>query len=336
MEKLKVGILYNVPLGKYKNQRDLLSEEGVLAEVDAVCQVLEEESLEYDLLPLRNMGHALIDKIRRIQPQVVLNLAESFNGDSGKEMLLPAMLDLLKIPYTGSDALTLGLCLDKVKTKAVLKEAGLNIPQYIMAANSDFEPGNLRFPLIVKPMKEDASLGVSKESVVYDKEQLMKQVTKLINDYAQPALVEEYVEGREFNISVTGNNPCRVLPVSELDFSGLSPSMPKICGYKAKWVTNSNEYQAVKVICPARLSPQLAAHLENVAKAAYEATGCRDYARIDVRVNEKEKIYVLEVNPNPDISPQAGLARSVREAGSSYNDFIKDVLIYAWDRRADN
>jgi D-alanine-D-alanine ligase len=336
VEGIKVGILYNVPHGNYKNADDFISEKGVLEEVEALCRVMEDEGFVYELLPIENPIKKTLDMIEQFRPQVVFNLAEGINGNSGKEMLLPALLELLNIPYTGSPALSLGLCLDKVKTKALLKTAGLNTPRYIVAMNVDAEPGDLHFPLIVKPVCEDSSLGISKQSLVYNKAQLGEQIRRIRCDYSQPALVEEYIDGREFNISVMGNNPCRVLPISELDFCGLAPESPKICGYEAKWIAQAEENKAIKVVCPAELSDHLVQRVQEVALIAYNIMGCRDYARIDVRMDDEEKIYVLEVNPNPDISPCAGLARSVQKAGLSYNNFIKDVLTYAWNRRDHN
>ncbi len=333
MEKIIIGILYNIPQAKAIPSPDLLSEEGVLAEVEAVRGALEALGLPYDLLPVEKGIEPVLGRIKQVQPGVIFNLAEGVDGDSQKEMYLPAMLELLGIPYTGSPSLTLGMCLDKGRTKALLSAAGISTPHYRIADNPTSIPDGLHFPLIVKPVHEDASLGISDQSVVYDERRLAEQIARVVSDYSQPALVEEYIEGREFNVSIIGNQPPRVLPVSELNFSALPESQPQICSYQPKWASSPPEHHGVKVNCPADISPVLLQKIELISIGAYRAMGCRDYARIDIRMDNEQNVYVLEVNPNPDISLGAGLARSVQKSGLSYCEFIEMVLNYAWDRK---
>ena len=192
--------------------------------------------------------------LRELHPDVVFNLCESVYGNSCWEMNIPALLELFRIPYTGSSALTLGLCQDKGKVKDILLSQGILTPRYkIFDRKVNHIRGNI-FPIIVKPLHEDGSLGISKESVVFDDEALASRIQYVIEKYNQPALVEEFIEGRELNVGLLETNgKVGVLPISEIDYSEFPEGIPRICGYEAKWVSDSTEYQKSKPICPAPL-----------------------------------------------------------------------------------
>jgi D-alanine-D-alanine ligase len=193
--------------------------------------------------------------------------------------------------------------------------------------------GNI-FPTIVKPLHEDGSLGISRESVVYDDKALIKQIRYVIDQYQQPALVEEFVEGRELNVGLMETNgTLGTLPISEIDYSEFPEGIPRICGYEAKWVTESPEYQKSKPICPAPLEGMVKKRVEHVAIRVFKLFGCRDYARVDLRIDRDGKIYVLEVNPNPDISPQSGMARALNVQGVTYSGFVGNLLERALGRK---
>jgi len=189
--------------------------------------------------------------------------------------------------------------------------------------------------MIVKPLHEDGSLGISKESVVFDDDGLSRQIQYIIEKYRQPALVEEFIDGRELNVGlIEPNGKVEVLPASEIDYSEFPAEIPRICGYEAKWVTESFEYQRSKPVCPASLDWVTKKRIEHIAVKVFKLFGCRDYARVDIRIDRDGKIYVLEVNPNPDISPQAGMSRALKVRGMTYPEFIKAVLLKASSRRA--
>jgi D-alanine-D-alanine ligase len=193
--------------------------------------------------------------------------------------------------------------------------------------------GNI-FPIIVKPLHEDGSLGISKESVVFDDEMLARQIQYVIEKYHQFALVEEFIEGRELNVGLLETNgKVGVLPISEIDYSEFPEGVPKICGYEAKWIPESLEYQKSKPICPASLEWVVKKRVEQLALRVFKLFGCRDYARVDMRIARDGKIYVLEVNPNPDISPQSGMSRSLKVQGLPYVEFIKGLLERALQRK---
>jgi D-alanine-D-alanine ligase len=249
-------------------------------------------------------------------------------------MNIPALLDLFRIPYTGSSPLTLGLCQDKGKVKDILQTQGILTPRYKIFEKAEGSVKGNIFPMIVKPLHEDGSLGISRGSVVFDDESLSKQIQYVIDRYRQPALVEEFIDGRELNVGlIETNGKVQVLPVSEIDYSEFPNGIPKICGYEAKWVMESPEYQKSKPLCPAPLEWVMKKSLEHIAIKVFKLFGCRDYARVDIRVDRDGKIFILEVNPNPDISPQSGMVRALKAQGMTYMEFVGNVLERALQRK---
>jgi D-alanine-D-alanine ligase len=187
--------------------------------------------------------------------------------------------------------------------------------------------------MIVKPLHEDGSLGISKESVVFNDEGLSRQIRYVIEKYHQPALVEEYIDGREMNVGLMETNgKVGTLPISEIDYSEFPEGIPKICGYEAKWVPESIEYQKSKPLCPASLEWEMKKRMEHIALKVFKLFGCRDYARVDFRIGQDGKVFVLEVNPNPDISPQSGMTRAIKAQGMTYEEFIRGMLERALQR----
>jgi len=315
-------------------EKDILAEDGVIEEIGAVEKAIRSLGHECFIMAIRDEILTVLHWLKEIRPDVVFNLCESVYGNACWEMNIPALLDLFQISYTGSPPLTLGLCQDKGKVKDILISQGILTPRYkIFDRGVHSIKGNI-FPLIVKPLHEDGSLGISKNSVVFDDEVLSKQIQYVIEKYHQPALVEEFIDGRELNVGlVETNGKVSVLPISEIDYSEFPEEIPKICGYEAKWVTDSIEYQKSKPICPAPLEWVMKERVEQLAVRTFKLFGCRDYARIDFRIGREGKIYVLEVNPNPDISPQSGMARALRVQGMSYAEFIGGVIERALQRK---
>jgi D-alanine-D-alanine ligase len=332
---LKVALLYNL-LGRIEKgeEKDILAEDSIIEEIGAVKEALHCLGHQCFVMAIRDEIHTAIHWLNEIRPDVVFNLCESVYGNSCWEMNIPALLDLFRIPYTGSSALTLGLCQDKGKVKDVLLSQGILTPRYkIFDWGVNHIRGNI-FPIIVKPLHEDGSLGISKESVVFDDDSLNRRIQYVIEKYHQPALVEEFIDGRELNVSlIETNGKIGILPISEIDYSEFPEGAPKICGYEAKWVPESLEYQKTKPICPAPLGWVIQKRVEHIAIMVFKLFRCRDYARIDIRMDRDGKIYVIEVNPNPDISPQSGMARAIRVQGMAYEEFIKGLLERALQRK---
>ena len=272
----------------------------------------------------------MFENLRKMKDDidVVFNLCDDgFFSKSSMEPHVPAMLDILGIPYTGSGYKTLATCLDKARTKEILQANKIPTPKFQVFDSMKVRlDKKLKFPLFVKPVKEDASIGIKKDSIVNNEEELMRRVFIVLDMYKQPALVEEYIDGREANVGVIGTKEPKALPVSEIIFDELSDELPSICTYSAKWKEESDYYKNTPPKCPAEMDEKLANKLREIALKAYKLMGCQDYGRIDFRIDKDNNPYVLEVNPNPDISFDAGLARMAKAAGKSYADLI-DLIV---------
>ena len=259
------------------------------------------------------------------RPRAVVNLCDDLPGGSAHEMHFAGALELLGIPYTGSPPLALGLCRDKVKTKLILRGHGIPTAPFILAEDPAASLEGLRYPLIAKPATEDGSLGITDASVAADEAAARSAVT-LVHERFGSVLVEEFIDGRELNAPVLGNDPPLLLPVSEIDFAGLPPGAPRICGYEAKWAQADARYRGTVGVCPAPLAPELHRQLEVWTVLAFRVLGLRDYARVDWRLSPTRGLMALEANPNPDISPSSGFARSLRAAGVDYQVFIRGLV----------
>jgi D-alanine-D-alanine ligase len=316
-----------------------LAEEGeeappahvVREEIPLIEEILRRRGKEVLTLPV---GSEVLDAARELalrSPRVVINLCEDLLGDSAHEMHFAAVMELIGLSYTGSPPLALGLCRDKPRTKTLVQQYGIPTPGFVVAEAKDFSLGDLDFPFIVKPATEDGSLGIDDECVTGDEESLRDKVAELLGYYDQ-VLVEEYVDGRELNVAVFGGEPLRVLPVSEIDFSGLPEGCPAICGYEAKWEEENERYHRTVPLCPADLAPRDLEKIERLSTAAFRILGLRDYGRVDWRLSPTRGPQFLEANPNPDISPASGFLRSLRAAGLDYPEFVDFLLIAAAER----
>jgi D-alanine-D-alanine ligase len=251
-------------------------------------------------------------------------------------MVVPAMLDLLNVPYTGSSALSLALALHKNKAKEILHARGVPTPGFcIVERVEDLVRVNLPFPLIVKPAREDASMGIDFDSVVHDQAALGRAVSKVLRTFRQPALVERFIAGREIYVPLLGNAARRALPLTEIAFGKAFDHQPNILSYLAKWDETSPEcidspsMQAV-------LDPALEARCIEVAMAAFDALECRDYGRVDLRVDVAGNPFVIDINPNCDLHPQAGFAKAAATAGIAYADLALHLVELAEERRHGN
>jgi D-alanine-D-alanine ligase len=334
MKKRSILILYTLP-GPFlpDGSVDRVGSKSVLSRLEAIQEALLSQGYRVKTLEMNDHLGSMIRKILASRADLLFNLCEEFRGQTRLEMHIAALLELLDIPFTGSPALVLGFSQDKGKTKSILSYHGIPTPAYdVVNPGEDGSVGSLRFPLIVKPLWEDGSLGISNDALVQDPPSLIQQTRKLHRIHRQPALVEEYIEGRELNVSILGNEEVQVLPISEIDFSTMPPGIPKICGYEAKWVESSEEFTHTVPLCPAPLSPEVEERVKMVSLESYRLIGCRDYARVDIRLNPDGVPYVLEVNANPDISPDAGMSRSAKAAGLPYSRLIGRIADFAWAR----
>jgi D-alanine-D-alanine ligase len=292
---------------------------------------LKKLDFSHQLLPLKDNIERFVKELNKYKPDVVVNLCEAFFGDSHKEMHVPSILELLGTPYTGSSPLVLGLCGNKGLAKSILKANEIPTPEYQVLGRPEDWKKEIDFPLLVKPSMEHASTGISrKKSFVKNNEELISQVEYINKCYKQPALVEKYIEGREFNVAILGNEKPTILPISEIVF-GFSDE-PQIVDYAAKWYTGSDEDLMTTPTCPVKLEPQIKREIERVSLKAYKALCCRDYARVDMRL-KGDRPFVLEVNPNPDISHESGFARALKTAGIPFEEFVKKLVLFALKRK---
>lgn len=328
----RIAIVYNEPHpSRYDNTGEVKAVLGVLDAVKAVRKALVELGHEVTLLPLSPPFSEARKKLETLNAAAVFNLFEGFCGEPETETLVPETLVELGIPYTGCNASILKLALDKARVKEILKEAGIPTPDFQLLGPATLDTFKLDFPCIVKPRAEDASHGITADSLVRDFGALEKQVKAVTASYSGGALVERFVGGREFNATVMGNSACVVLPVSEIVYL-LAPEVPRILTFAAKWEPNSLYFKGTKVVCPAEVTPQEREYIAGTAMSAFKLLVGHGYARVDMRMDEAGKLNIIEVNPNPDISPGTGAARQSRAAGMTYAEFIGKIINLALER----
>jgi D-alanine-D-alanine ligase len=273
---------------------------------------------------------------RELKPDLVFNIAEGLHGAS-REAQIPAMLDMLGLPYTGSDPLTLGNCLDKRRTKEILSYHRIPTPRFVTVDYPAQLPARLRYPLMVKPVLEGSSKGVTDQALVADRKALVRQVEWVLDTYRQSALVEEFLPGREFTVALLGNGAAlRVLPIVEINFDTLPAGVNPIYSYEAKWLWDQEDDPLQIFSCPARLEPLLQKQIEELCRRAFTVMGCRDWCRIDVRLDPRGLPAIIELNPLPGILPRpeqnSCFPKAARAAGLSYEQMILAVVEAAGER----
>ncbi|HNW59796.1 MAG TPA: ATP-grasp domain-containing protein [bacterium] len=327
-----VGIAFNASQPAAGRSNETLSETSVQETAAEVHALLAAAGMSAVLLPVQDDLLDLAARIQTAQCDLLINLCEAFRGIPQLEAHVAAFFEAMAWSFTGSGPATLALCQQKFASKAVLAAQGLPCAPGFLAQPGDALP-EVELPVIVKPNAEDASLGIYSDSVILTRERLQPQVDKIWSDYHQAALVERYIDGREFNVAVLQQDTqLRALPVSEIRFDHMPAGMPHIVGYEAKWFETHPLYQATVPHCPAAIPLPLQETLQSLAVRAFKAMGCRDYARIDFRVSSAGEAFVLEVNPNPDISRSAGYARALRAAGCDYTEFWRIIIANAYGR----
>lgn len=332
--------LYNNYLGKDSTaETDFtdLSEAGFSKSLNVIEESLLKNFGKVSFLPVNSDISGFISELNRISPNVILNFVEAVEGISDYESYVAGIYDLMEYSYTGSGPLSLSNSLNKSRAKNIFQSFGIRTPDFITVGNEtaddilkDFQ---LDFPVILKLNSEDASIGISENSVVYNKDSLKKHLNYLFDTYSQDIIIEEYISGRELNVSILGSN---VLPFSEISFDNIDKDLPEIVTYEAKWSPESSYYKGTSPICPAEISESLAKRISGMAVNASNSLGCRDYVRVDFRISNSNVPYVIEVNPNPDISLDSGFVRSAASAGISYGSLLKEIVSFAIDRNCDD
>jgi D-alanine-D-alanine ligase len=265
--------------------------------------------------------------LARADADVIFNLTESYAGDDTKDMNIAAYLDLLDKPYTGAGPHALYLAQDKSLAKKIFAFHGIQSPFFATSYKGKVDHAHdVSFPLIVKPCSEDGSIGIDMGSVVESVKELMERIHYIHEEFDSPALIEEYIEGREIYAAVLGNENPEVLPMVELDLSKLPEGTPKIAGKEVKWEKDTEHYRVTKSAVAEDLDEKTAEKLSETALAAYQALKLRDYGRIDMRLTPKGEVYVIEANPNPWLSSGAEFHMAARKAGRTYTQLISEIV----------
>jgi D-alanine-D-alanine ligase len=299
---------------------------AILETVEAVEAVLAADGHEAVRVPV-NPDARWVERVRRAKPDLAFNLCEGIDGVALLESSVISSLELLGIPYTGSGSWTTSICLRKHVVNTMLDAARLPVPRFAVARAGEPAP-SVGFPAICKPAAEDASLGVEQRSVVKSARALQTRVSEMHREWDE-VIVQRVIAGREVNVGILGQ---RVLPIAEIDFSSMPAEYWRIVSYRSKWETGSDEDLGSVPRCPANLPEALVAELERIALAAWQVVDGRGYGRVDLRIDETMRPWILEVNANPDFAPDAGLARMARTAGIDYAAMVRLVSEEAFAR----
>jgi len=312
---------------------DLYAEWDTMETVNAVRAAIEER---HSVLMIEANEDAF-EMFRQRKFDFVFNIAEGLHGSS-REAQVPAMLEMLRIPYLGSDPLTLALCLDKSRAKEVLSHHEIPTAGFTVVHSADeLEDARVRFPSIVKPLHEGSSKGVYNSCVVRDTTELEREVNTVFDVYREPALIEEFLPGREFTVALLGNGEdVQMLPIVEIRFDSLPHGANPIYSYEAKWMWDSRDNPLQIFQCPAKLTDSLQTEIAKLCRTTYRVLRCRDWSRIDVRCDARGQAHIIEVNPLPGILPKpednSCFPKAARAAGMTYNQLINRVLDISMQR----
>ncbi len=301
--------------------------------VNAVKDAIEENH-NVTLVEANNDAYL---KLKELNPDIVFNFAEGLIGVN-RESHLPAMLEMLQIPYSGSDALTLGICLDKSRAKEILTYHKIPNAKFLVANQMEnLKNTNFDFPLIVKPISEGSSKGIFSSSFVKNTEELEAEVSRILLTYNQPALIEEFLPGREFTVAVLGNGEeAEILPIIEILYEDFPQDIVPMYSYEAKWILDTKENNFDVFECPAKLDKQLEDKIKETVLRTYNVLKCKDWSRIDVRLDKNGIPNIIEINPLPGIMPDpnenSSFPKAARAAGITYNQMIQRVLYSAAKR----
>ena len=302
--------------------------------INAVANALRSGGHDVELI---EANHDAFEKLRATNADIVFNIAEGING-AAREGQIPTFCEMLGLRYVASDPITLAITLDKSRTKEILGYHNIPSPRFIVAKPGDnVKNSSLRFPLMVKPLHEGSSKGIRNSSLVETEDELHSELNRIWTEYEQSAIVEEFLSGREFTVSVLGNgNEAKTLPIVEINFDALPAEANKVYSYEAKWIWDRPENPLDMFTCPAHIDKKLEEAIRRVTLDAYRVLGCRDWSRIDVRCDASGTPYIIEVNPLPGILPRpednSCLPKAARAAGFDYSTLILRVLAIACER----
>jgi len=336
-DKLKIAVLYDVWGEEETPESEKSAESGRKRK--------EKEDREEIFDALTKLGHEpfyhvldgrtqSLHGLAKCGADLVFNLTESYAGDDTMEMNVAAYLDLIGLPYTGAGPHASFLAQDKATAKKMFAFHGIRTPYFATAYRGNIDHAHdVKFPLIVKPQLEDGSIGIDAAAVVNGVKELMERVQYVQNEFDSPALIEEYIEGREIYAAILGSyERTEVLPLVELDLSQLPEGVPRIASRDVKFERDSQAYKVTKSAVVENLDEETTQKLSETAVAAYRAVKLRDYGRIDMRLTAEGEVYVIEANPNPWLSSKHEFAMAAKKSGRSYTELIKNIVELALER----
>lgn len=309
----------------------------------------KETTTEYDVIQaIRQLGHKTViipvedsltsvaKRLKQQKPDLVFNLTEEFKGERRKDKVIAAMLENLRIPFTGTGSKGLALCRDKILCKQILAHHRINVPNHLLfPRRGEIKlPTSIKFPMIVKPAFEDGSEGISNASIVTNKQALKRRVWFVTKKWKQAAIAEEYIKGREFYVAILGNKKLTALPIRECIFSKTAGG-PRLATYRVKWDEKYQRKWNVRFGF-AKLNEEMTEKICRVCKKAYKLLQLKDYGRVDLRLTADKKVVVLEVNANPDVANEEELAEGARKTGMTYKKFIAQIISIALGRTRNN
>jgi D-alanine-D-alanine ligase len=345
--KLKVTVLYDlweeepvevqeeVPAPRKRKGQTKRRKKPVKHDREQIFEALEKLGHEPSYYVLDGRPHSLLG-LAKCGADLIFNITESYGGDDTKEMHVTAFLDMLEIPYTGAGPHAHTLAQDKSIAKKMFAFYGIQSPYFATAYRGTIDHAHdIKFPLIVKPTCEDGSIGIDADAVVTSVKELMERVDYIQTEFDSPALIEEYIEGREIYAAILGSyETAYALPLVELDLSKLPKGMPKIASQDVKFEKDTEAYKLTKSAIAEDLDEETATKLTEIAIKAYRAVKLRDYGRIDMRVTKKGEVYVIEANPNPWLSSGQEFAMAAKKSGLSYTQMIGEIVDLAMARQA--
>ena len=312
--------------------RELEAELETIRTAQAIVENLNRARIRAQTYVVYDLGD--VDRMASefdVETTLVFNLCEHLQGDSHRDGEVAQRLTDLGLQFTCASVGSLASALDKAHAKDVLKAAGVPTASYQVFSQPN-QAIRVPLPAIVKPVAEDASIGIDRDSVVHDEPSLRRRVEYVLDTYRESALVEEFIVGREFNVGMWGNCRLYTLPIAELDYCDWADPYQRFLHFEAKWNPEAPEYQTMYVRCPAYIDNALAERIGKTARLAYRVMGCRDYARVDMRLKDGRPL-VLEVNPNPCLAADAGFSNAARVAGYDYPQLVARIARWAWTRR---
>ncbi len=333
---MRIALTCNLKKKDTTKPADYFSEWDSQETINAISGALQKRGHSVDTIDVEYPG--LLSYFKNNRVDLVFNIAEGKRGKF-RESEVPAVLDYLNIPYTGSSTFSLALALNKALTKKILKAEGIPTPNFqVFSTGKEIIDPTLRFPLIVKPNCEGSGKGIGSSNVVGTMEELRAKVNELIGSYGQEVLVEEFIEGKELTIGILKNGKTTVLPILEIDFSDCTKSGEYFYSWKMKEFQGNKEMGLVPTFhCPARLDKETEKRVKEIALRTHNAVGCLDISRTDVRLSSDGIPYVLEINPLPGLNPkESNFPMMAYAAGMQYDDLIEAILKSASERMIQN